>query len=431
MIGISLGYILGNLPGLLLQDGLAMSPDGKFTSCTAVALYLALMFIMWGIAIYGYLAPRPTIGTNWSYACLLWAGFGGWQMLARLSPSVAMKSFEKRQARMFQSLIDGYLGCVIVLVVDLCFARFFGKRVTDEVANVLPLCLEDIASAVRALRQDEEGVVANGLGELKQHISLCRDLDGEVRKMDLVWNGRLSAPYREELVAALLDKMDSAYVSIWSIMKSTERVSDSHEITRIVRQVLPSSFAGQWSQGAEETREALETKVGHKTKKGTYDIEVDDDDDVEDSARIVTSLRPSLLNRKSSTPAGVGSLSVDGQGMLALQVEDVASEANADQIHACNSAIHNDTMQGLKSNTASIASRAAAMAARNQAWALRVTLAQVLVLLQEHSAWGSQELNEKNVLVESRPPSEADSDSDGVDFFSGNHVRTDYEDSDN
>jgi len=179
MVGSGLGIILGNLPALSLD----IEGHGNIDS---IIVYLELMFVMFTLAVYGYLAT----GAKWSYACLLWAGFGGVQMLGNAkgmylgSQGHDDKWYIEDTSSLYLRVMDNFCGCVMILLVDILWASGLGVRTADQVAEAVPQCLDDLAQLVEALRD----------GKLLQaETAILQSLQGRIRLARYLDHGLLSA----------------------------------------------------------------------------------------------------------------------------------------------------------------------------------------------------------------------------------------------
>eukprot|EP00971_Amphidinium_carterae_P017454 344098-Amphidinium_carterae.1 len=82
-------------------------------------------------AMYGYVAT----GSRYSYACLLWAGFGGAFMLVHLkalAPETAM--VPESAGALFLDMMDNLTGCMIVFIVDILYIKCFRGHASSRVA---------------------------------------------------------------------------------------------------------------------------------------------------------------------------------------------------------------------------------------------------------------------------------------------------------
>ncbi|CAJ1425175.1 unnamed protein product, partial [Effrenium voratum] len=107
ILGVGMGLAVGNFPALLILDGstLGSSVCGSF-------MYFAVMFVMWSLAIFGYLATD----SKYFRACLLWAALGGVQMLRHLP------RFSRMDVELFMAILDNVLAIMVVFFVDMVFA---------------------------------------------------------------------------------------------------------------------------------------------------------------------------------------------------------------------------------------------------------------------------------------------------------------------
>ena len=66
ILGVGMGLAVGNVPAILILSGTSAE---KTSSMLRFFAYFVVMFIMWTLAMFGYLAP----GSKYYRACLLWA----------------------------------------------------------------------------------------------------------------------------------------------------------------------------------------------------------------------------------------------------------------------------------------------------------------------------------------------------------------------
>ena len=65
ILGVGMGLAVGNVPAILILSG----TSADTSSMLRFFAYFVVMFIMWTLAMFGYLAP----GSKYYRACLLWA----------------------------------------------------------------------------------------------------------------------------------------------------------------------------------------------------------------------------------------------------------------------------------------------------------------------------------------------------------------------
>ena len=71
ILGVGMGLAVGNVPAILILSGTGAEANLSLTSTSSllrIFAYFVVMFIMWTLAMYGYLAP----GSKYYRACLLW-----------------------------------------------------------------------------------------------------------------------------------------------------------------------------------------------------------------------------------------------------------------------------------------------------------------------------------------------------------------------
>merc|ERR1719375_2842323 len=100
------------------------------------------MFVMWTVAAYGYLAT----GSRYSYACGLWVGYGSTCMLRHLEHLENWRTLHSSAS--FLQVIDQFMACFIVFIVDTIFAHSFGTSMSELATAKVSECLQSTANIV-------------------------------------------------------------------------------------------------------------------------------------------------------------------------------------------------------------------------------------------------------------------------------------------
>lgn len=294
MLGVALGFVMGHLPATLLLNPGSNTLGGFTHLPQGPVIYLSAMWLMWVVAMYGYLAT----GGRWNYACLLWVGFGGTQMLGHWCFLNTQGAESK--ADIFGDILDNFTGCFIVFFVDVLFARMTGWQTTQRVAVVVPACVDNIATVIDDFRRGN--VVAENIESLKQQIALSRHWAAEADREDLVWS-MMVGHYKRGLVLALLDECDDAYVAAVALQATAQRLDlEMHPglVRRHVADVLPSSL----SESARLFAYQINSLLNEGLPSSVFDIEQRRWRDSRRDPGIrhaLSSLRPSL-SRELSFP---------------------------------------------------------------------------------------------------------------------------------
>merc|ERR1719271_1080265 len=139
-----MGLAIGNVPAFLV-----MPYGGGLDTAfywQRVLVFLMVMGFMWCIAMYGYLAS----GSRYSYACLLWVGYGGVQTISHI-PNF------NRKKNLFLDILDNFLSCLIVFLVDMFFAYITGTGTSEQAKTSIIKCVEDTAIVVDHLKSGKAG----------------------------------------------------------------------------------------------------------------------------------------------------------------------------------------------------------------------------------------------------------------------------------
>lgn len=158
VIGTSMGIMIGNLPASLLLMSDHSAGTHFVYGWHGLLLYFIAMFVIFTVAVYGALASSGGFA-RWNYASLLFAGFGGVQMLQALA--MVGHIWEGWGLACFEDLMDTFAGCLFVFLVDLSFEVIIGEGTWDAVQR----CLEDVAELLEQLR-DDASVSSSRLGHL-------------------------------------------------------------------------------------------------------------------------------------------------------------------------------------------------------------------------------------------------------------------------
>jgi len=268
MVGVALGLVIGELPALIMIHHEAC---GKHPSCLiywpqGLFVYVAFMYLMWLFSMYGYLATRTSVGTRWELACILLAGYAGTRLLSNLREYTSQQAMD---AWAFETIMDNFLGCILVFGTDILFAWMASVRTTDLVAEGVPKCLEDMGDLIAEIRRGDfrlascpnskrDCVLGNpGLLKIQKRIAQARSDHAEVQKQDLVFNSFQNLPYKADLVGALLDRFDNVVVALFGLLAAVGRCSSSQEAAQILNTVLPRTLAERCHLRAHAVRAAL------------------------------------------------------------------------------------------------------------------------------------------------------------------------------
>lgn len=263
ILGVGIGLALGNLPAVMLLKQECYTDDCFIHYPQGPIVYLQLMFAQWALAMYGYLAT----GSKYSYACLLWAGFSGVQMLRSMyTPNGRQGTLS--DSKLFESTMDNMLGCFIVFAVDILAAHLTDSRTTEQVATNLPQCFNNVSSILTKLRDGGCTKDATGdLAALKRSIEASRFWDEESRKEDFVWTTARLMPYKADLVDAVLRHMDDVYVGTWSLLVASERSAQQQTVQATIQEVIPECLASRCRTYGQVMNASLREMKGRKIKR--------------------------------------------------------------------------------------------------------------------------------------------------------------------
>jgi len=266
ILGVGMGLALGNLPAAML-----LKPECYESHCfahypTGPIVYLQLMFIQWAVAVYGYLAT----GSRFSYACLLWAGFSGVQMLQSMHTPYG-RHHHSTDSSLFLSTMDNMLGCFIVFGVDIIASHLLVSRTVEQVATHVTQSLQAVANMIGRLRDDDwccedMKCIKSDLFAIKQSIKRSRHWDDEARKEDHVWTTARLLPYKADLVQALLQHLDDTYVAFWGLLAAAERCDRQCCVKSLVQDSLPGGLESRCRLYAKVAGVALIEKKGREEK---------------------------------------------------------------------------------------------------------------------------------------------------------------------
>eukprot|EP00928_Gymnodinium_smaydae_P092829 TRINITY_DN7678_c0_g1_i3.p1 TRINITY_DN7678_c0_g1~~TRINITY_DN7678_c0_g1_i3.p1 ORF type:complete len:969 (+),score=213.43 TRINITY_DN7678_c0_g1_i3:55-2961(+) len=229
MLGVGMGLAFGSLPAMLCLQGAGVH-DRDF-GVPRILVYFVVMFLMWVVAMYGYLASN----SRYSYACLLWVGYAGVQMISHIP------SFDDRAQGLFMDVIDNFLSCLIVFLVDMLFAYLTGASTSNEVTKAVCQCVHEVAVIVEGFAACK--VTTVNIDRLEESIKRARFWDSETRHEGLVWTRLWDEAYKADSVPALLDHCDEVYVAVYAIQASAQRCGKPEVASKIVEEMLCDDLA--------------------------------------------------------------------------------------------------------------------------------------------------------------------------------------------
>mmetsp|Transcript_19359 Transcript_19359/g.58234 ORF Transcript_19359/g.58234 Transcript_19359/m.58234 type:complete len:907 (-) Transcript_19359:36-2756(-) len=252
MVGVGLGLGVGSVPALLVMQGAALDGGQSEVFLQGLTIYIVVMFIMWTMAMYGYLAP----GSKYSYACLLWVAHSGTQMLRHVPKY-------DRARGLFLDVIDNMLACLIVFVVDMLWAYVSGASTSEQARAAVVRCVEDAAAVAEALEDAKGGDMADiDVVELQEHIKTARLWHGEIRREGLVWTDLWEAPYKADIARALLDHCDEVSVAAFAIQASARRCASPQHAAKLAGCALGSGFGARCREHVRSTGAVLDGSLG-------------------------------------------------------------------------------------------------------------------------------------------------------------------------
>jgi len=224
ILGVGMGLAVGNVPAILILSG----TSADTSSMLRFFAYFVVMFIMWTLAMFGYLAP----GSKYYRACLLWVGYGGVQMLRHLP------QFDQPDAELFLAILDNIVAIMVVFIVDMVFAYVQGNSTEEQVKAAVTRCAQHVANAVETLQAGK--VSELDMDPLQRDIKVARFWDSEIQKEGLVWTRLWQPPYKADSVPALLDCFDEVYVWVSALQNSAKRCDSIEHAAKLVKDILPS-----------------------------------------------------------------------------------------------------------------------------------------------------------------------------------------------
>jgi len=190
-------------------------------------------------------------------------------MLTLMQEHATLSYDQSKRDKNFATNYNGnMIGCLIVLMVDIFFVRCVGHSSIQRVAGVMPKCMDDAIAIVVAL-QDGNFARARDfhLPALGKHIRKSRFWHEEVQTDDLIWSASRYAPYKAELVSAMLDRCDEVYVAAWALLAGTQRCQDAEESALIICQVMPRLSVRLNDECVHAVRKTLLEKPGEDSWK--------------------------------------------------------------------------------------------------------------------------------------------------------------------
>ncbi len=382
MLGVALGIYVGNLPeALLMQKGLVeqkhdiLAARSFYHYPQGLIMYLALMFMMWMVAIYGYLAT----GAKYSYACLLWAGFGGVQMLKRLKLTLPLPTNVDSEYVLFMDTMDCFAGCLIIFFVDLLAAYLTSEGASDRVAKTLPECLASVASVVDHISTcDEVAECERQMDCLQKNIKVIRSWDVEVQKEDHIWNAPWKSPYKIDFVHAMLDHCDTVYVTAQTMCASAKRCKYDSVTKAICEDALPREIARRAKTYARFAASALKERPGPAVRR-------------RDRLGSLPDVERRLSGRAGRQHSDDHSRSISADSCPSSSLvrapswnEHVSPLFGRQLTPPSGSGVD---FEPLPASELGPAEAAAAVAFRGSAWAMRSALQRIEVLLREEAYW--------------------------------------------
>eukprot|EP00931_Biecheleriopsis_adriatica_P059954 TRINITY_DN35958_c0_g1_i1.p1 TRINITY_DN35958_c0_g1~~TRINITY_DN35958_c0_g1_i1.p1 ORF type:complete len:924 (-),score=176.27 TRINITY_DN35958_c0_g1_i1:218-2989(-) len=364
MIGVTMGLAVGNVPAILVLSATESGSAISMSFPQRTIIYLVVMLIMWAIAMYGYLAP----GSKYKLACLLWAGNGGVQMLSHIP------HFDTLAPGLFMDVLDNYLACVVVFMVDMLFAYFQRDSTSEQVKAATTQCTADVSVIVETLKA---GRVASVDPEcLQRHIKAARFWDGEIRKEGLIWTTLWEQPYKSDSVPALLDHFDEVYIAVYALQASAQRCSSEETAAKIITEVLQEGDVERCQVFVRAVRLVLQG-----WDKSVHELQ----------ALLESSGNGSLESEKSS-PERKWMRSASKAICSKLQGESLESPPYMARSESCKSSLFEEGVTAANSQTNdSIAEAAAVEAVRLSTVALQIALHRIGGLLAAGSALASKD----------------------------------------
>ncbi|CAE7663112.1 unnamed protein product [Symbiodinium pilosum] len=266
ILGVGMGLAVGNVPAILILSGTRAHDLASTTSLLRIFTYFVVMFVMWTLAMYGYLAP----GSKYYSACLLWVGYGGVQMLRHLP------QFDQPDAELFMTILDNIVAIMVVFLVDMVFAYVQGNSTEEQVKAAVTRCAQHVALVVEAL--EAGNVLDLDLDPLQKDIKVARFWDSEIQKEGLIWTRLWQPPYKADSVPTLLDHFDEVYVWVSALQNSAKRCETTKHAAKLVKGLLPSGDLERCRtfvraiklvlQGLDESMDELHSLLQEDNQKG-------------------------------------------------------------------------------------------------------------------------------------------------------------------
>lgn len=248
MVGVGLGLGIGSVPALLVMQGSTLDGGESNVFIQGLTIYLVVMFIMWALVMYGHLAP----GSKYGYACLVWVGFSGTQMLRHVP------KYDHARG-LFMNIIDNMLACLIIFLVDMIWAYVGGDSTPEQARGAVVKCVEDCASIATAVQDSSaEALTGISISAMQEHIKNARFWDSEIRQEGLVWTSFWEAPYKADLAKMLLNHCDNVSVATFALQSSARRCGSTQRAAEIAAATLGPGLAEGSRRSARSVRAALD-----------------------------------------------------------------------------------------------------------------------------------------------------------------------------
>ncbi|CAK0795203.1 unnamed protein product [Prorocentrum cordatum] len=249
-------------------------------------------------------------------------------------------------------------------------------------------CMDTVVLITDRFTSGDLGVDTS-IKSLQGGIAMARFWDGEAEKEDLVWSTMWTEPYNSDLIHALLDQFDAAYLAAYAIQACAARTGTAAIATSLLVELGVGHTA---LLCARATRIALieDPRAGRPDFSSYYDMfGAEAPFSRAMSINLEACAQPLQPRRRQSTLGNIEVLlaAVEQERLDNSVTSDPREQRRRDSVIVVPAL----TADGLpeQPDSCSLAQGAARMALRAGVCALHLALERIEVLLHEHGRWNA------------------------------------------